>query len=479
MTILIADDDRKIRFYLKSMLAKIRPQDCRILEAKNGNEMIEKCSLYRPDIAFVDVDMPCLDGLSAIDVCRSSSSLTQYVVITGYPSFSYAQKCVSLPVCDYILKPIEFAKMKEIIETLNERLSDVLNSDNSRFQLKLYDSFSLWDAIGSDEPEEPEEFPCYGFVFFMDCSNRSDLYPRLYKNLFTGIKLIGDERIKKRQVYGMLNSEDGLLRCVFQCGDPEAGRLTRRIGEVCRSLTGERQIVSCLYAKAKNLADLYKQCEAITAGQFMRFYFPTGEIHSFPRKVPSAAAACLKEIFNVLTAYQDADAVRYKNGVNRVSQLYSQPAAGISPKNAAAFLSAVMGKRISGSDAKSFCSSLLGMADHMYQGIAPQGQDWIEQIKQYIAQNYMNEISINDLSEQFHLSPNYLSKIFHDRAGIRFIDYLTEVRMENAKRLLRKNLHATVQDVSLMVGYYSVRHFSRIFQKYVGKSPSDFRKTTA
>lgn len=479
MIILIADDDRKIRFYLKSMLAKIQSQNCRILEAKNGNEMIEKCNLYRPDVAFVDIDMPCLDGLSAIDVCRKSSPLTQYVVITGYPSFSYAQKCVSLPVCDYILKPIEFAKMKEIIQTLNERLSDALNSDNSRFQLKLYDSFSLWDAIGPDEPGEPEEVPCYSFVFFMDCSNRSDLYPQLYKNLFISIKQIGEECVKKRQVYGMLNSEDGSLRCVFRCGDPEAGRLVRRIGEVCRGLTGERQIVSCLYAKAKNLADLYTQCEAITAGQFMRFHFPAGEIHSLPQNLPSAVVTFLKEVSNILTAYLDADTVRYKNGVYRISQVCSQPAAGISPGNAAAFLSAVMGKRIPGSDAKFFCGSLMKMEGHMYQGITPQGEDWIEQIKQYIAQNYMNEISINDLSEQFHLSPNYLSKIFHDKAGIRFIDYLTEVRVENAKRLLRKNVRATVQDISLMVGYYSVRHFSRIFQKYVGKSPSDFRKTTA
>lgn len=477
--ILIADDDRKIRFYLKRMLAEIQPQSCRILEAKNGNEMVEKCNLYRPDIAFVDIDMPCLDGLAAIDVCRKSSPLTQYVVITGYPSFSYAQKCVSLPVCDYILKPIEFAKMKEIIETLRARLSDVLDSDNSRFQLKLYDSFSLWDAIGPDQSAEPEEIPYYGFIFFMDCSKGSDLYPRLYKDLFLRLKRIGESGVKKRQVYGMLNSEDGSLRCVFRCADSEAAKLTRGIGEVCRNLTGPDHIVSCLYARAEHLAGLYRQCETITAGQFARFYFPPGEINVLPQNLSPDSVKFLRETSHLLTAYLDTNAVRYKNAVRRIFQECSQPAAGISAQNAAAFLSVVTGTRISGCDVKSFCDSLTEAAGRIYQGITPQGLDWVEQIKQYIAQNYMNEISINDLSEQFHLSPNYLSKIFHDKSGVRFIDYLTEVRVENAKRLLRKNVHATVQDISLMVGYYSVRHFARIFQKYVGKSPSDFRKTTA
>lgn len=475
MILLIADDDRKIRFYLKSMLVEMQLQNCRFLEAKSGNEMVEKCSLYRPDVAFVDIDMPCLDGLSAIDVCRKTSPLTQYVVITGYPSFDYARKCVSLPVCEYVLKPIEFSKMKEIIEKLKERLSAALNSDNSRFQLKLYDSFSLWDAIGPEKSEGTEEELYCGFVFFLDCFNRSGLYPSLYKELFVRLKRIGEEAVKRRNVYGMLNSEDGSLRCVFRCAECDADGLVRKIGEVCRDLSGRRQIVSCLYDKADSLPGLYTRCEAITAEQYLRFCFSAGEANPLPQKIQPAAVSFLKDFSELLTAYWDADAVRCKNAAVQIARVCAQPGVQLPVQNAAVFLSTVTGRELPGTR-EELGRALLELSNHMPQGAVPQGADLIVRIKQYIAQNYMNEISVNELSDQFHLSPNYLSKVFHDRAGVRFIDYLTEVRMDNAKRLLRKNMHATVQDIALMVGYYSVRHFSRIFQKYVGKSPSDFRK---
>ena len=85
-------------------------------------------------------------------------------------------------------------------------------------------------------------------------------------------------------------------------------------------------------------------------------------------------------------------------------------------------------------------------------------------------------ISISQIADEFGLTANYLSTLFHRKTGGKFIDYLTNIRMEAAKKLLVQNVSATVQDVALMVGYNSARHFSSLFQKQTGETPSSYRK---
>ncbi len=475
MTILIADDDRKIRFYLKSMLADIPSLDCRILEAKNGLEMVEKCEMYRPEIVFVDIDMPCMDGLSAIDRCRNISPVTQYVVLTGYPSFLYAQKCVSLPVCDYILKPIESQKLKDILRKLQENLSTVLNHDNNGFQLALYNRFSLWDEIGTGCGADLEG-GYWAFLFFIDCPSRTDRYPGIYRDLFLRIKSIGEQYVEKHILYGLVNSREGILRAVFQCDSRSENDIFRQIELACHSLTNENGIVSCLYAQADSLADLYNKCQKIESAQYLRFSYSPAGVNLLPEQVEPAYEKFLKALSELLTAYMEADALRYKSILNDLPRNFSSVNALISFQNLSKFLSGITGSRIEASDFHGFYQTLALMPENMYGQAAPQCE-LIEKIKDYIRQNYMNDIGINELSDCFHLTPNYLSTIFHEKAGVRFIDYLTEVRIENAKRILIRNIRTNIKDVSIMVGYYSTRHFSDVFQKYTGKSPSDFRRS--
>ena len=98
------------------------------------------------------------------------------------------------------------------------------------------------------------------------------------------------------------------------------------------------------------------------------------------------------------------------------------------------------------------------------------------QVKDYININYANDVSIISLAEAFNLAPTYLSKIFHEKAGIKLIDYVMEVRIKNAKRLMTENPSILIKNVALLVGYYSTRHFKDVFQKQTGMLPSEFQK---
>lgn len=67
----------------------------------------------------------------------------------------------------------------------------------------------------------------------------------------------------------------------------------------------------------------------------------------------------------------------------------------------------------------------------------------------------MEDIGVNYLADLFDLSPNYLSRIYHQQSGEKLIDFITKIRIENAKKLLCKNTTLTIRKISQRVGYYS------------------------
>lgn len=145
----------------------------------------------------------------------------------------------------------------------------------------------------------------------------------------------------------------------------------------------------------------------------------------------------------------------------------------------AAYCTEITGEKFDGKSFKGFCKSFVDISESMYgnaENAKEEEGDIVEQVKEYVQKYYMNDIGIGQLSEEYHLTANYLSTLFHQKTGIKFIDYLTEIRMTKAKALLISNKTASVQDISLMVGYNSARHFSTLFQKETGMTPTVYRK---
>ncbi|WP_042276217.1 response regulator transcription factor [[Clostridium] dakarense] len=92
MIILLADDERLIRLALRSMIEEIEPNTHTFIEAKNGKELIKSFKDNSIDLAFVDINMPLMDGLSAIEQCKNSFTTTQWFILTGEREFDLVKK---------------------------------------------------------------------------------------------------------------------------------------------------------------------------------------------------------------------------------------------------------------------------------------------------------------------------------------------------------------------------------------------------
>ncbi|MEF7441389.1 helix-turn-helix domain-containing protein [Paenibacillus lautus] len=105
--------------------------------------------------------------------------------------------------------------------------------------------------------------------------------------------------------------------------------------------------------------------------------------------------------------------------------------------------------------------------------------DTIQKVRLFMEQNSSNpDLSLNYLSERFGMNWKTLSKLFREETGQKFVDYLIELRMNHARRLLEETL-LPVQDIATEVGYSNAISFGRMFKKLMGMSPGDYREQAA
>ena len=99
----------------------------------------------------------------------------------------------------------------------------------------------------------------------------------------------------------------------------------------------------------------------------------------------------------------------------------------------------------------------------------------ISDIVQYINSNYMEKITLDDISKRFYISRFYFSKVFKEVTGFTFVEYLNSVRVREAQRLL-VNTNSKIVCISQDVGFGSIAHFGRVFKAITSYSPLKYRK---
>ena len=99
----------------------------------------------------------------------------------------------------------------------------------------------------------------------------------------------------------------------------------------------------------------------------------------------------------------------------------------------------------------------------------------VEKIRTYIRENYMNEISMQDAARQFNYSDAYFCKLFKQCFDQNFTSYLTNFRINEAKRLL-KDKNISIKDAGMKVGYYDSNYFAKVFKRVTGMIPSEYRE---
>lgn len=478
MTILVADDEKLARFQLKSILCAAEPDDLIIYEATNGVELVEHCRLHRPDIAFVDIRMPQLDGLSAIEQCKVYSNDTEFVITSVYSDFSFAQKSIALQVAHYLLKPVEAEEITALMQHLRKKLHDSRCKLTRDFSLRVMRSFQLWEEVGLCPSEVPNSAPgeqYYGFRFYLDCLPDAEEYRPTYLKLNDALQNISQELASQRILSTLYEPKEAGLDFIVCCGSDICEKLNKELGRLCRSLSLAALTVSCIRVIAPDLWSLFCKIKDAADREEIRFGAanPVCALESihYSEKESELLFATRK----LVESFQESDEAGYDKALNRILEVSDENMANISLNRMASLLGVCMGGQFQCKSINDLARQLKKHRGYIYLNGCNQGTDKITYTTQYVEKHYMEGISVVVLAEKLQLTPNYFSKIFHERVGMTFSDYITDVRIKNARRILMTSPDVKVRDVAIMVGYYSPRHFSNIFRRLTGCNPSDYR----
>ena len=96
-------------------------------------------------------------------------------------------------------------------------------------------------------------------------------------------------------------------------------------------------------------------------------------------------------------------------------------------------------------------------------------------LMEYIGENYKKEISLSSAGEALHMNPSYVSQLFKKEAGITFIHYITQLRIDDAIILLTTTKMPVI-DIALEVGFNDYFYFLKTFKRFTGKTPSQYRE---
>lgn len=119
------------------------------------------------------------------------------------------------------------------------------------------------------------------------------------------------------------------------------------------------------------------------------------------------------------------------------------------------------------------CETIAGPRGYAFESVNKKYV--VDNIVSYFERNYSEKISLDRIAENMYLSPFYISKIFKSETGDTPIRYLINIRLAKAKELLEKESGSSIQEIACRVGYEDAYHFSKLFKKRYGMSPSQAR----
>lgn len=489
MDVYLADDELMARILLRDLLAEAGSRfNVDITgEAENGEALLALIKEKRPDLVFVDIRMPLCDGLEVIRVANRRSPGIQWVIVSGYTEFEYAKKAVRLGVIDYLVKPVEPVDLVRILETAKATLEARSRDENARWEQAFFEKLSTDPEFenfdGSLCGEDGRIILCrIDLMGEVNAEHESRLLDRLRDGM--SVYRRGDDRV----VAVPLNPATVLLVCVtepWKSIPTRAKAVKRAVTMILRDTFGEEEKVRWTLC-----AEGFVPPEGIR-GAFgrmkrrSRLRFTLGLNTEIPDVAGEDLEEALAEIGTCVESIADGllteDRLPRNEEIKRIPDLIGRlpererHGAFVGIRSYLAFRIAGNRSEIDAASDPAELANRLGQLADAIRSVAI-GKNTGDRILEYVKRHFREDIGVNTVADRFDLTPSYVSSLFKKKTGVTFVRYLAELRIREAKDLLKNRPDLPLRDVSARLGYSNPRYFSKLFHRYTGVHPSDFRR---
>lgn len=526
LKVLIVDDEALIRDLLKRCVDWNDLGMEVVGEASTAREAMEIVEKQLPDIVFTDICMPLMDGIELSKNIGERYPQTKVIIITGYEDFDYAQRSIKAGVVDYILKPINdeeisrvAVKVKEMIEAERnktieyERLKKQLEETLPYLREKFLNELVQYKL---DVLEIRNKFDFYGI------KTKTDRFQVIIVEIIGGVTDRNEEerlliRICSLNIIQQLLAE---VEYVFVFMDTSQRLvIINNNEEIDLSTLAERFKISLInqlrhsfcigvgnwYQGVCGIRSSYREaCEALNYKvligkneiifyqdihfyvseephlsneqvEMLGFYLKAG----MGTQVSELLELIFKELAANLTISVDQIRVAGSNIIMKILNVLT--VLGIETTG-------IFGKWRQPYEHVFNIDTLPEMKEYIF-GISmktihlinltyhKKANKLIQEVQDYLIKNYHDsDLSLTKVAKTFYVNPSYLSRIFKQETNQTFVEYLTQIRMEKARKII-KETDLKAYQVAERVGITDPHYFGLCFKKYTGISVNEFKKS--
>lgn len=509
---------------LETICAEALSETCSIQKFSSGQEAADRFKRQDPDLTVIAAELPDMDGLRLISELRMRGHRCRFILllerspgwlktvslayeagVLEYVFFPFQREeavCTLLRVSGTILARDTHLQLAQSIRALRnsfmERFLDLdsfssstLRALNSRYHMNL--SEGIFQVVILSFPgltDKPEDGRYQMMLDNIVEDARVLLDPVCFEmvpfvrsqNMIVLVSNYATSRQIDQQLRGLLDIVKRNIRlyCTFQLpfvigvGSPERDSIymkrafrTAQYALRCQLLMGRNQ----LFLYPDYTFDSVPEDDAISESAY-------GELSKYTQTLDAKGVSyAIYKAMSTLTRNTDPAVISKRCG--RISLTVVSTLGKIMQQEPVGWLSDIDRFLDTETSLAGLKTSISGWAQGLIEACLDMENRvmlrTMREAKQFIDQNYSKHLTLQNVAEKIGLSPAYFCTVFKQEVGLSFSSYLTEVRMENAKRLLAQT-DMDITAVSSMVGYQDPRYFSRVFAKNVGTKPTQYRK---
>ena len=529
--VLIIDDEPIIRKGLANIVNWSQLQ-CEICGEASDGLMGEECILnLKPDIVLTDIRMPKADGLSMIKRVKEISPQTKIIILTGYRDFNYAQEAVKLGAFDYLLKP---TKIEELTEVIRRTVNQLENDKNRNEEVYKY------KALYEKNVPLLKEKLLYNLIYGLylndkDIESQMERLELSIDNFVMGI--IDNESSEETDSYALQLYQFGIISTLEEVLSKEFSVISTALNNrwllfVVKPLGNKNIDIENLQTKLAYLQEMIENCFSFTVSISIssmgkgykdlplkyiecksalehRFYLGGNAIISyndldtlFNVKDHTSLEQQQKQLLDYIkagnlqniedTAESIKQYIQSLNADDRASikSFYLSTLSAITPIRSSLLSNQQDNKSMNLTSLYPMiesCENIMDLNDILKEAARKAAENvnsyntknmklLLKTAVEYLENNYSEPITLNDVAAKLYVSTYYLSRMFKKEINKNFVDYLNEIRINKAKELLLDVRYKTYE-VADAIGISDPHYFSKLFKKYVGITPTEYRDT--
>jgi len=529
--VVIADDEVKV-CQLIDFLVDWKTLNMEVAAiVHNGVDALEAIKRERPDIIITDIKMPGCNGLELIEKARVLRPDMDYIVISGYKQFEYAQKAIQFGVSNYLLKPIDQAELNHTLKKMQqrylkrneqladeERLEEYEQENRTRVRKAFFEEITFRRRLPEQDLDILYCNEKYAYQFrpgmFQTAAIKIDgIHEQTEKNqIFIENKLVHEleQRLKVCFDWDYILGE-GIYYLVFNYSR-DVKDIKDVMNQILQDLIPQRNVfknfqVTIGLGEAQDTPEVFlKGFKVAKWAVDQRLLLGTNQVIEGEEKrsnsfVDSYIFRDFNKVFFEAIEIQDIDGIYRAIDQLEERLLGRKETTGyeilqMCKEAVNVYMFALKKLELPAAGAEAFFRQFhieihnCGSAEETFAYLKERIVESIVSIvaekqtletkpirvaKSYIAEHISEPISLDHVSDAAGFNTAYFSTIFKKETGVTFSEYLLGRRMELAKELLR-DTNQSVACICEAVGYSDVKHFTKNFTKYTSLKPKEYRK---